>query len=293
MPTRRQFLVNTATGLFATAGVSAIARAAANPAAKPLQLGVLPYRNTRALFELMQPVADYLTERLQRRTLLVTAPSLREFDLRFLSGAYELAYVSPHTARIAQVDQGMWPILQLNDPLYVVVLVRADSSYTTLRDLAGKRVLSPDRFRASYYLGRELFANANVPDSIQAQSPMYQESMIFELVRSKCDAVVMNQSILVQLPPDQRSKLRVVAESRKIPNAMFVAARDSTAEQRREYSSVLMEFFSRSPAGKRYVEEGLASGVRPVTQRDLESLDALAAAHRKVIEEARGSAFQP
>lgn len=232
----------------------------------------------------MQPIADFLQERLRRRTVLVTAPSLREFDLRFLAGAYDLAYVSPITARVAQLDTGMWPLLQNNESLYVVVVVRNGSGLDTLRDLLGRRVLAPDLYRASYFLGRELFINANVAEGIQLQPTPLQETAFSELLLGKCDAVVMNQSILRQMQESQRAKVRVIAESRRIPHAMFVAGHDATVDERQDYSTALTDFFSKTAAGKAMAENGIVTGLKPVTQRDMETLDTFAAAYRKVLQ---------
>ena len=112
----------------------------------PLEFALAPYISVRPLMAMFQPLASYLQERLKRPVLLVTAPSLREFDERVLARSYELAMTAPQTARLAQKEAGYVPLLRMSNDLYGVFLVPVGNSAHSLKDMIGETFAFPDRF---------------------------------------------------------------------------------------------------------------------------------------------------
>ena len=133
--------------------LQAATRRAAEP--EPLEFALAPYISVRPLMAMFQPLASYLQERLKRPVLLVTAPSLREFDERVLARSYELAMAAPQTARLAQKEAGYIPLLRMSNDLYGSFWYRSSSAAHGLKDIAGESIAFPDRFTATAHLGKE------------------------------------------------------------------------------------------------------------------------------------------
>ncbi|MEO8039697.1 MAG: PhnD/SsuA/transferrin family substrate-binding protein [Betaproteobacteria bacterium] len=131
---------------------------------KPLEFALAPYIGTRPLLAMFQPLADYLEQRIGREVLLVTAPSLREFERRARNGEYEIAMMSPQRARPAQMTSGYVPLLRVTNDLYGVLVVPEASNVRSVRDLAQRRIALPDRLTVTARLGRELLNTAGVDE---------------------------------------------------------------------------------------------------------------------------------
>lgn len=251
----------------------------------PLELALAPYISTRALLTLFQPLASHLERHLSRPVLLVTAPSLREFDQRLLSGVYELAMASPQAARLAQLDAGYAPLLRVTNDMYGVVLVPRRSGASSLRELAGARIALPDRYTTASALGHELLRSEGLDGASIVHPPGFQDSILLSLVRGEFEAMVMNGSAFFQASPQMKDQVRVLAETRRISHVMFVARRDVTAPTRQEMREGIAEFWE-AAEGERFRAQSGLEGVRPPTEAELKALDGVAATHRRLLQEA-------
>jgi phosphonate transport system substrate-binding protein len=268
--------------------LSALACAAfsrARAAEAPLELALAPYISTRALLTLFQPLSSHLERHLSRPVLPVTAPSLREFDQRLLSGAYDLAMASPQAARLAQLDAGYAPLLRVTNDMYGLVLVQRDSGVRAMRDLAGARIALPDRFTTAAALGQELLRSEGLDGASVLHPPGFQDSILLSLVRGEFDAMVMNGSAFHQTGAKMKGEVRILGETRRISHVMFVARRDMPAATRQAVQEGIAEFWGATPEGKRFRAQSGLEGVRPPTDAELRALDGIAGAHRRLLQE--------
>lgn len=262
--------------------------ALADPSAEgpaPLEIGLAPYISTRPLLTMFQPLAAHLQKRLGREVLLVTAPSLREFDQRALKGGYEFAMLSPQASRLAQKDAGYVPLLRVSDDLFGVLLVPAASKATAPRDLAGLRIALPDRFTTTSLLGRELLVAEGLDGDNVVHPPGFQDSILLSLLRGEIDAMVMNGSAFHQMAPETKAKVRVLTETRRISHVMFLARSDVSAEAQRSMRTAIVEFFEATPEGTRFAKQTGLTGVRVPTDAELKALDPYALEHRRLLNE--------
>lgn len=255
----------------------------------PLEFALAPYISTRPLLALFQPLATHLQKRLGREVLLVTAPSLREFDLRALKGGYEFAMLSPQAARLAQKEAGYVPLLRVADDLFGVLIVPAASKATSVRDLAGSKIALPDRFTTTAQLGRELLASEGFGGDSIVHPPGFQDSILLSMLRGEIDAMVMNGSAFHQMAPETRAKVRVVTETRHISHVIFLARGDVSAEAQRSMRAAIAEFFDTAPEGARFSKQSGITGVRVPTDTEMKSLDPYAQEHRRLLNEIPGA----
>lgn len=98
-----------------------------------------------------------LIERIRRETGidldLKTATSIPVFEAEFIRGAPDFAYLNPYHAVMAKQAQGYVPLFRDTSELTGILVVRRDSPYKSVRDLAGKALgfPSPNAFGASLY----------------------------------------------------------------------------------------------------------------------------------------------
>jgi phosphonate transport system substrate-binding protein len=253
---------------------------------QPLEFGLAPYISVRPLMALFQPVAAFLEKRLERPVLLVTAPSLREFDERALAGGYEVAMLAPQAARLAQREAGYVPLLRVSDDLYGVFLVPEDSPLRSLKNLGETPIAFPDRFTATAHLGRETVAALGLaPDRI-VYPPGFQDSLLVSLRRGEHEVALMNGSAFHQMKPEQKEGVRVLGETRRITHVIFMAHPGVPAAQQALIRDALVEFWA-SSEGQRFSAQSALSGVRPPTESELRALDPLAREHKRLLDEAR------
>lgn len=258
----------------------------------PLEFGLAPYISVRPLLALFQPMAIFLEGRLERPVLLVTAPSLREFDERVLAGSYELAMVAPQTARLAQKEAGYVPLLRVSDDLYGVFLVPESSPLTSMKELSKATIAFPDPFTETAHLGREVVATLGLNPAQIAYPPGFQDSLLISLRRGEYEVALMNASAFHQMKPEEKEGVRVLGETHRISHVMFVAHPEMPGARQAAIRAALEEFMT-SPLGRQFSAQSGLSGVRPLNEGEMKKLDALAQEHKRLLDEARKSRSGP
>jgi phosphonate transport system substrate-binding protein len=252
----------------------------------PLEFGLAPYIGVRPLMALFDPMAAFLERHLKRPVLLVTAPSLREFDARALAGRYELAMLAPQAARLAQREAGYVPLLRVSDDLYGVFLVPEESPLHSLKGLGRAPIAFPDRFTATAHLGRETVAALGLAPERIVYPPGFQDSLLVSLRLGSHEVVLMNGSAFHQMKPEQKEGVRVLGETRRIAHVMFLAHPGLPPAQQALIRDAIEAFWA-SPEGQRFSVQSGLSGVRPLTESELRALDPLAREHKRLLDEAR------
>lgn len=256
-------------------------------AAAPLEFGLPPYISTRTLMALFKPLASHLEQRMRQSVMLVTAPSVSQFDERLQDAQYDLAIASPHTVRRMQRDQLYEPLLRFTVDLYGVLLVRADSPYHTLRDLAGQSIAFPPRATATYLLGKELLERGGngVPQLIESNG--FQDTLFMGLLQGDYTSALVNPFVLNSASAADRAKVRQIAQTRRIPHMMLVARSTLPRAEREHIASVVIDFMERTPEGAQFLHDTGLGGVRVPSEIELRTLDTLAAEQKKLWEEQR------
>lgn len=256
-------------------------------AAAPLEFGLPPYISTRTLMSLFKPLANHIEQRLRQPVMLVTAPSVMQFDERLQDSQYDLAIASPHTVRRAQRDQLYEPLLRFTVDLYGVLLVRADSPYQTLRDLAGQSIAFPPRATATFLLGKELLDRHGVGGARLIESNGFQDTLFMGLLHGDYPAALVNPFVLNGASAADRAKVRQIAQTRRVPHMMLVARTSLPRTEREHIAQAVIDFMERTPEGAQFLQDTGLGGVRPPSELELRTLDTLAAEQRKLWEEQR------
>jgi phosphonate transport system substrate-binding protein len=121
-----------------------------------LRLGVVNSPNPRSMYLRFQPLVDHLTSATGQEWELAVTSSYAETVEAFCTGDLALAYFGPLSYLRAHARCGAEPLLRLRtrgrDLIYSDLLVRADSPFERLEDLAGHRIGFGDALSTSSHL---------------------------------------------------------------------------------------------------------------------------------------------
>ena len=107
--------------------------------------GVHPLHNPRRLFEIYQPLMDYLNARLTGVTFRLEASrNYAAYDEKLLAGHFHFALPNPYqTIQAAEQGYRIFGKMADDENFYGIILVRKDSAIQTVADLKGKAVSYP------------------------------------------------------------------------------------------------------------------------------------------------------
>jgi phosphonate transport system substrate-binding protein len=122
----------------------------------PARLGVVSFYNPRSMYVKYQPLVDYLSEQTGEEWELAVSASYQDAVDELCSARVVLAYLGPLSYVRAHARCGAEPLLRLRtrgrDVFHSDVLVRSDSPFEKLEDLAGHRVGFGDALSTSSHL---------------------------------------------------------------------------------------------------------------------------------------------
>lgn len=148
------------THLPALAGSAAGARSG-----ETIVFGIVPQQSATKLARLWTPVFEKLSADTGYRIEFRTAPDIPEFERRLAEGEYDMAYMNPYHYTTFHEHPGYEAFAKEKDKLLKgILVVRADSPYRELEDLAGKTLAfpSPAAFAASV-VTRAYLKNRSIP----------------------------------------------------------------------------------------------------------------------------------
>lgn len=122
---------------------------------KAYTVSVVPQLPALVLFEDWQPYLDYLEQEIGVKFKLYLSDTIPLFELDFLAGNPDFAFMNPYHAVMAYNTQGYLPLLSDGSrQLKGILVVRKDSSFQSVQDLDGADIAfpAPNAFGASLYM---------------------------------------------------------------------------------------------------------------------------------------------
>jgi phosphonate transport system substrate-binding protein len=179
------------------------------------RFGVVPQFEPRKLFDIWQPILDELEQRTGLMFRMEGSPKIPDFELAFMTGAFDFAYMNPYHAMLAAEEQGYEPLVRDGGrSLRGVLVVRKDSPIREVTELEGREVAFP----APNALGASLLTRADLasmygvtvkPFYVQTHSSVY---LHVHLGLAAAGGGVA--STLARQAPEIRNDLRVLYRTR-------------------------------------------------------------------------------
>lgn len=245
-------------------------------AARPaLRFGVVSFYNPRLMYLKYQPLVDYLSNATGRPWELVIGASYERTVEDLCAGRLAVAYLGPYSYARAHAACGALPVVKLNTdgkPTYrSVIMVRKDSTISSLKELAGKRFgFGSPMSTSSHVMPRAMLEDAGLHPGVDFACRYYfhHERAARAVLLGEVDACGIRDIVGDKFT---HRELRILATSEGIPNFPFVVGPKSPPELREELLRALVTRPRVDPAvaaAIRSWDEELAGGFVPATDAD-------------------------
>lgn len=190
-------------------------------------IGVVPQFDLRRIQSVWGPIVERLQSATGARFRLTLDKDIPGFEKRLHAGEFDFAYMNPYHYVVASGRQGYRALVRdVEEPLYGIVVVRADSPIRTVAMLDGKTVAfpSPNAMGAALIPRAEFARKFHIKvDEVYVKS---HGSAYLNVVMGQADAAGGILSSLRQQPPEVRDNLRVLYETeRHTPHPLAVSPR--------------------------------------------------------------------
>jgi phosphonate transport system substrate-binding protein len=242
------------------------------PLVKPLIFGLLPSESAVTKFKRYAPLRDYLSRKLKRPIVLETARNFPEFLRRTSVRRYDFLETAPHFVPQA-VDSGHYRVLTtIIQPLSAQVVVRKDSAWRSLKQLAGKKVATPSPKAIITKVGIATFSKLGLRNS---RSPVYKtyqtHNAAYEAVLGRqADAAIISVNVFNKAIK-QGEPLRSIGASRSFPNMSILGAANLPKALRQKLRITLSNMV-RDKDGQKVLRQTAYPGYRPATKAEFAPL---------------------
>lgn len=247
----------------------------ARAAEAELKFGVFPNLSTRLLVETYQPLADALSNALQRPVALHTAPDFKTFFERTQAGEYDLVLTAPHLAWLAHIDGAYRPLYVYQRNTGGILAVRTDSPYRAPNDLRGKTIAMGDPLAITVMRMEGDLAKAGLKagrDYVRLDAGSHNNAAL-HVQEGKADAAIMGSLPFQRLSETMQSKLRIIKTTAEFPSQVYLVNSRLGNAQEQAIRNALLGFMQ-SPQGKAFLARGGFEGLRKIGVSELRQFDA-------------------
>lgn len=214
----------------------------ASASADTLSVGVVPQFEARRLASTWLPILEDLEERTGHTFEMIGAPTIPAFEVAFQDGEYDIAYMNPYHAVMADQAQGYVPIVRDGSrSLFGILAVRNDSPIQDVKELDGKRIAfpAPNALGASLLMRAELdmLHDVQVDESyVSTHSSAYLNTVL-----GAADAAGGVKSTFDSQSDEIKDNLRILYETSRVPPHPIVVHPRVPEEIRTALQTALLE----------------------------------------------------
>lgn len=210
--------------------ISRAAESTSQDGDKPLLFGVVPQQSASRLAEEWGPLLAEISQRSGVPLAFRTTPNIPDFEHKLGQGEYDLAYMNPYHYVVFKAGSGYRAFAKEADrKIKGIVVVRKESSYRSIKDLAGKSVAfpAPAAFAASI-LPQAEFGRQGV--RVETKFVSSHDSVYRAVAVGLQEAGGGIMRTFEATDPQLRESLRILAETPEYtPHAFAAHPRVSTA----------------------------------------------------------------
>ena len=248
-------------------------------AAAPLRLALAPFLSPAALLSAFKPLRDHLERALQRSVEMLSARDFVALVDAARQGHYDLVQLPAHLARLAMIDWKFQMVAAPEEPVQVVIAVKAGGPVRSAAMLKGQAVGMLDALSLTATVGRRWLQDQGLAAEVQVVAQPSVNSAMFALDRGEVAAVVAAQTQFAALPLGTPRGETVLARIGGMSAPIYVAAPHMQAA---ELGAVRAAMVSFTPDAARPATAA-NSRLRPVPDAQLATLDPLVAIVRQAL----------
>lgn len=246
----------------------------AKPDKKPdvYSFGVVPQFASAKIRMIWEPILDLLEKETGLRFELNGALDIPAFERSFTKGQYDFAYMNPYHAIVAHDAEGYLPIVRdVGRSLHGIIVVKKDSPYQKVTDLAGKKVAFP----APNALGAALIPRSEFSRKYDIE--------IKEVYVSSHSSVYLNvalgltaagggvQKTFSQQPEHVTSLLRIINQTQSVAPHPVAAHQRVPEEVRKAVTDAFLKM-SKTPVGQKLLSKIPMQALGETSIEDYQSL---------------------
>jgi phosphonate transport system substrate-binding protein len=215
-------------------------------AESPLVLGVHPYLDHNEIRERFAPLADYLSQRLERPVRVTVGQSYSVHRRAIINGEIDIAFLGPALYVKLVSEHGDYPLLARlavrGDPTFRgKIIARSDSGIRELSDLHERHFGFGSRSSTmSHLLPRYALLQAGI-ELDQLAGYQYlgsHDNVALAVLAGDVDAGAVKEEVLERYEP---GLLRVIAESEAVSEHVFIADKNTPPELVARIRQALLE----------------------------------------------------
>jgi len=183
-----------------------------------LILSAPPRESKQAGEKLYEPIAKKLSEIVGQNVVYQHPKNWAEYATNMRNGRYDIVFDGPHFVAWRQKNLKHEPIVSLPGSLqFVVVTYKTSKQLAKTRDLVGQKICGFPSPHLATDLVFDLFNNPVLqPNIVEVRGGQEKSFQAFK--DGKCVATIMRTTLFKRLPEKEKSKLKVVATTRELPN---------------------------------------------------------------------------
>jgi phosphonate transport system substrate-binding protein len=233
----------------------------------PLSVGITPLKSASRLAEDWQPLIAEVGKRAGIELVFRTATDVPAFGERLAQGKYDIAYMNPYHYALHSARPGYRAFVrERGRPLAGIIIVRKDSPYRKLADLAGRTVIFPTplAFAASLLTQAELQHQGIAIDARYVQS---HDSVLHGVVSGGFDAGGTIVKTLDGADPKLSDELRILARTAQYQPHPFAAHPRVPAATVKKLRAAFLSL-NRDAEGRRLLDRVAFKGMEAAADKD-------------------------
>lgn len=241
-----------------------------------IKIGLLPYLSPDLLMSRYAPLIEYLGKELDLKPIPETAPNFPTYVKRASKHKYDLYVTAPHFAALAEKKHGYKRIAKLTRELDGAMIVRRDSDLTSIEQLSGKKLATPDRLAIITILGELALQKHGIEPSkdLQIVSAPSHNTALLEVIAKRADAAVVSAAVYESMKPHLKRQLRLIFSTQKVPHMMFLANPNISDSQYDQLKDAVLKYTAKG-AGKDFFKESGYIDIAPITDNDMAKMKAM------------------
>ena len=245
----------------------------AQPAQKPLVMGVLPNVSARLLLSMYQPFRDYLQEVLKQPVDIATTADFRSFSAETRSGSYQLVVTAANLGAMHQIDDKWQPVAIYEPQIPGILVAAADNSNNAVEQIRGKLLAVGNPQSLVVLRGLQWLRERGLEEGRDYRvTRSANEDSLGVLIRSgEAPLAMMSMGEFRSISENGRKSLRVHTEFARVPGFLVMANPALPAGQFGAIRRAVLEF-PNTEQGREFLARSGFAGIRALKAGELEAL---------------------
>lgn len=226
--------------------------------------GIHPLHNPKYLFEVYQPLVDYLNNNLKNKNIEIKLEASRNYDFfnqKLFSREFDFALPNPYqTIKALEVGYKVFAKMGDDENFRGIFLVRKDSGIKNFEDIKGKKISYPASTALAATILPQYFLYENKIDINKDIENIYvgsQESSIMNVYLKQSDVAATwppPWESFIKQRPEIANEVEIIWQTKNLPNNSLVARDDLPAQLVEEIAMLFIQLHE-NEEGKKILEK--------------------------------------